>query len=104
MEIRQAQSAQDLAWAGELFQDYAVSLGVSLCFQNFDKELAGLPGAYAPPAGRLLLAFVEGATEPAGCVALRKLAEGICEMKRLYLRPRFRGRKIGQALAAAVIE
>src|SRR5436190_23180302 len=104
MEIRRAQSEQDLAWARELFREYAASLGVSLCFQDFDRELAELPGAYAPPTGRLLLAFVEGEPEPAGCVALRKLGEGICEMKRLYLRPRFRGRGIGQALAAAVIE
>ena len=102
MDIVQAQTPQHLAWVGQLFREYAASLGVSLDWQHFDEELAALPGDYAPPTGRLLLAFVEG--EPAGCVALRQLGDGICEMKRLYVRPRFRGHKVGQALAAAVIE
>ena len=104
MDIVQAQTPQHLAWAGQLFREYAASLGVSLDWQHFDEELAALPGDYAPPAGRLLLAFVEGEDEPAGCVALRQLGDGVCEMKRLYVRPRFRGHKVGQALAAAVIE
>ncbi len=77
------------------------SLGFSLCFQNFDKELADLPGDYAPPKGRLILAEYEG--QLAGCVALHKLDEDICEMKRLYLRPQFRGKGLGRALADRII-
>jgi ribosomal protein S18 acetylase RimI-like enzyme len=97
----QAESASQIAQARELFLEYAQSLGFSLCFQNFDQELAGLPGDYAPPEGRLLLAEYEGYV--AGCVALHRLEDGICEMKRLYLRPQFRGRGIGRALADRII-
>src|SRR5579871_226328 len=79
----QAETPVQIAAIRELFLEYAQSLGFSLCFQNFDQELAGLPGYYAPPAGRLLIAELEG--QVAGCVALRKLADGICEMKRLYV-------------------
>jgi putative acetyltransferase len=99
--IVQAQSPTQIAQVRELFLEYAQSLGFSLCFQNFDQELAGLPGDYAPPEGRLLLANSDG--EPAGCVALHRLTEEICEMKRLYLRPRFRGKGAGRALAETVI-
>jgi putative acetyltransferase len=88
--FRQAESPGQIAQARELFLEYAQSLGFSLCFQNFDKELANLPGDYAPPDGRLLLAEFEG--QVAGCVALHKLEDGICEMKRLYLRSPFRGK------------
>src|SRR5579864_3887367 len=95
--FRQAESAADIAQARELFLEYAQSLGFSLCFQNFDKELAGLPGDYTPPDGCLLLAEFEG--QIAGCVALHRLEDGICEMKRLYLRPKFRGKGLGRAIA-----
>jgi ribosomal protein S18 acetylase RimI-like enzyme len=100
-EIHQAESTAKIAAIRELFLEYAQSLGFSLCFQSFDQELAGLPGDYARPEGRLLLASVRGA--PAGCVALHKLGAEICEMKRLYVRPQFRGKGLGQILAEQVI-
>ena len=96
-----AESAEDVGLARELFREYAASIGVDLCFQSFEQELAGLPGRYAPPEGRLLLALCEG--KGAGCVALRKLDKEICEMKRLYLRPEFRGRSLGRLLAQRII-
>jgi putative acetyltransferase len=99
--FRQAESPGQIAQARELFLEYAQSLGFSLCFQNFDKELANLPGDYAPPDGRLLLAEFEG--QVAGCVALHKLEDGICEMKRLYLRSPFRGKGRGRAIADRII-
>jgi putative acetyltransferase len=98
----QAESPSQIAQARELFLEYAQSLGFSLCFQNFDKELAGLPGDYAPPRGRLLL--VEYESQLAGCVALHPWETGICEMKRLYLRPDFRGKGIGRILAQRIME
>jgi GNAT superfamily N-acetyltransferase len=97
----QVESPAQVAQARELFQEYEKSLGVNLCFQNFEQELAGLPGHYAPPAGRLLLAEYEA--QLAGCVALHKWETGICEMKRLYLRPAFRGKGLGRALAETII-
>jgi ribosomal protein S18 acetylase RimI-like enzyme len=101
LEIRSASSTEDLAAARALFEEYQGSLGVSLCFQNFDAELASLPGAYAPPEGRLLLAFA--GAEPAGCVALRKIGEEICEMKRLWVKPDFRGTGLGRRLAETLM-
>lgn len=97
----QAESQPQIAQARELFLEYAQSLGFSLCFQSFDKELANLPGNYSPPEGRLLLAEYEG--KLAGCVALHQLEPGICEMKRLYLRPQFRGKGLGLALALRIL-
>ena len=97
----QAESPSQIAQARELFLEYAQSLGFSLCFQNFDKELAGLPGDYAPPEGRLFIAECDGV--PAGCVALHRLDFQICEMKRLYLRPQFRGKRLGRILAERII-
>ena len=97
----QAECSAQVAQARELFQEYAQSLGVNLCFQNFEQELAGLPGHYAPPDGRLLLAEYDG--QLAGCVALHKWDDGICEMKRLYLRPSFRGKGLGRAIAEKII-
>jgi len=99
--IFQAESSAHIAQARELFLEYAQSLNFNLCFQSFDKELASLPGDYAPPDGRLLLAEYDGRL--AGCIALHRLDEDICEMKRLYLRPEFRGKGLGRALAETII-
>jgi putative acetyltransferase len=101
LTFAQAESPAQITQARELFLEYAHSLGFSLCFQDFDKELAELPGHYAPPEGRLLLAEYE--SQLAACVALHKIDSAICEMKRLYLRPRFRGQGLGRALANRII-
>jgi putative acetyltransferase len=101
-QIVQARTQAQVDAAADLFREYAASLNFDLCFQNFEAELATLPGDYSPPRGRLLLAVHDG--QAAGCVAVRWLAEGVCEMKRLYVRPTFRGLGIGGALAEAVIE
>lgn len=102
IEFIRAESEVDLDEVRALFKEYAASLSVDLCFQNFEQELAELPGEYAPPNGRLLLGACE--TQIAGCVALRRIAEGSCEMKRLYVRPHFRGKGIGKGLAVRIIE
>lgn len=99
--FQQAESPEQITAIRELFLEYAKSLNFSLCFQNFEKELAELPGDYAPPGGRLLLATYDSA--PAGCVALHRLGHEICEMKRLYVRPQFRGKGMGRALAERVV-
>lgn len=91
----------DIPAARELFLEYARSLDFELCFQGFDRELAELPGRYAPPSGRLLLARDGDAC--VGCIALRALGAGVCEMKRLYVRPAFAGRGIGRRLVEALI-
>ncbi len=102
MTVIQAESEEHIKIVRRLFAEYADSLGFNLCFQDFDRELADLPGEYAAPDGRLLLGC-QG-EEIAGCVALRKLSEDICEMKRLYVRPAFRGKGMGRRLATAIIE
>ena len=102
LDLIHARSPDDIAAARELFLEYAESLGFSLCFQNFDKEVAELPGAYAEPTGRLLVARLDG--KVAGCIALRPIDERICEMKRLYVRPEARGHGIGWALALTLLD
>ncbi len=106
IELRRAETPVELAWAAEVFREYAATLGIDLCFQNFDAELASLPGEYAAPGGQLLLAFVDG--QLAGCGALRSLADvdyaNACEMKRLFVRPAFRRFGLGRALAQALLD
>lgn len=96
--VFQATAPADLATIQELFAEYARDVAEPCCFEGFERELAGLPGEYAPPAGRLFLA-----DSAAGCVALRRLAPDTAEMKRLYVRPAFRGRGLGRTLAQAAI-
>jgi putative acetyltransferase len=97
-----ARTTEDLSRARILFEEYASSLHFDLDFQNFEKELAGLPGGYGQPEGRLLLAWVQD--QVAGCAALRKIDREICEMKRLYVRPSFRRLGVGRVLALAIIQ
>ena len=101
MQLIQAQSSEEIEQARQLFKEYAAWLEINLCFQNFEKELADLPGDYATPNGRLLLAYHDN--ESAGCVALRKIDDGICEMKRLFVRDKFRGQGLGRSLIDAII-
>lgn len=101
MKVDKVTSESDLREARALFIEYASSLGFDLSFQGFDEEIARLPGEYSQPDGCILLAY-EG-SDVAGCVALRKLADGVCEMKRMYVRPTFRSKGIGRALALELI-
>jgi GNAT superfamily N-acetyltransferase len=101
MQLMQAVTTEEIDLARVLFEEYAASLGFSLCFQNFDQELAELPGKYAPPAGRLLLAYAD--EDLAGCIALRKLDDETCEMKRLFIRPEFRQHGLGRVLIERII-
>ena len=98
----QATAPAELAAVRELFAEYAVGVAEPVCFAGFERELAGLPGEYAPPAGRLLLALEDGA--PAGCVALRRLDEASAEIKRLYIRAAYRGHGLGRRLAQAAVD
>jgi GNAT superfamily N-acetyltransferase len=101
-EIVEAQTAGQITTIRTLFREYADSLGVDLCFQDFERELETLPGDYAPPAGRLFLALENG--KAAGCAGLRKISGEAGELKRVYVRPIFRGQGIGRRLVLAVVE
>jgi ribosomal protein S18 acetylase RimI-like enzyme len=101
MRLTQVTSDEEVQQAQAMFEEYAVWLALNLCFQNFAKELAELPGEYAPPSGRLFLAREDDQT--AGCVALRKIGDGIGEMKRLYVRPEFRGQGLGRTLTETLL-
>jgi putative acetyltransferase len=100
-EIIRAHSPDYIELVRELFKEYEAWLGINLCFQNFEKELAELPGDYAPPQGRLLLAMED--KRVAGCIALRKIGDGVGEMKRLFVRAEFRGKGLGRQLVKAII-
>ncbi len=102
MKVIRAQTPTQIEEVRRLFREYETFLGVDLCFQNFEEELAGLPGKYAPPRGAILIA-TDG-HEVAGCVALRKLEAEVCEMKRLFVRPEYKGQGLGRILAERIID
>jgi len=99
--IIQAGSPDDISRARELFREYGAIPDFGVCFKGFEDEVQSLPGMYAPPEGRLLLAHIDG--EAAGCIGLRKMDPGFCEIRRLYVRPQFRGQRLGRTLAEAII-
>ncbi len=102
LSIIQVESEEQIDTVRQLFEEYAAGIGISLCFQNFDHELATLPGKYARPSGRLMLAYLD--EELAGCIALRAVDANGCEMKRLFVRPGFRGSGLGRVLVEALIK
>jgi putative acetyltransferase len=99
--ISPAGTPEQIEQVRRLFREYADATGACECFEGFGEEIAGLPGPYGLPTGQLLLAELDGRS--AGCVALRRLDDGISEMKRLYVRPAFRGRNLGRQLAEAIV-
>ncbi|PWT98096.1 MAG: GNAT family N-acetyltransferase [Terriglobia bacterium] len=101
MRIQPVETPGQVAEVRRLFEEYWAAFGFTPCFQNFDAELAGLPGKYAPPQGRLALALVDDV--PAGCIALRPADSSRAEAKRLYVRPEFRGHGVGRALMEWII-
>ena len=101
-KIIQAETDEQIEQTRKLFREYETWLGIKLCFQDFDEEVANLPDKYSVPEGRLFLAFAD--EKLAGCIALRKLETGVCEMKRLFVKDEFRGQKIGLSLIEKVIE
>lgn len=102
IEILQAETAEQIEETRKLFREYEKWLGLDLCFQGFEEELKNLPAKYAMPDGRLFLALVDD--KIAGCIALRKLEQGICEMKRLFVRSEFRGLRLGKVLIEKLID
>ena len=102
IRLTHVQSGPALEDIRTLFLEYAGGLNFNLCFQNFDRELEELPGAYGLPHGRLILCEVDG--RPAGCIAVKPLGSGVCELKRLFVRPEFRRRKLGLKLTQHIIE
>lgn len=102
LQISHIRNDEDVVTVREMFREYEDKMGLDLCFQGFEAELASLPGNYAEPNGRLLIATSDG--QVAGCVALRKVDQETCEMKRLYVREEFRGQRIGMALIERLIK
>lgn len=102
IEIINAETFDQIEETKKLFREYESWFGLNMCFQNFDEEVAGLPGKYVKPDGRLFLAYADETL--AGCIALRKLEEEICEMKRLFVRESFRGKHIGISLIEKLLD
>jgi N-acetylglutamate synthase-like GNAT family acetyltransferase len=102
IRITKAEREKEFQLVRQLFLEYAQSYNFDICFDDFDKELESLPGEYSAPGGSLLLAYVDN--EVAGCVALKKVEEKLCEMKRLYVRPQYRGEELGRMLAISIMQ
>lgn len=102
LKLIHPETADEIETARQLFREYETWLGMSLCFQGFEEELRSLPGKYTPPDGRMFLAYQDD--ELAGCIAIRKLDDGVCEMKRLFVHEQFRGHRIGVQLIEKIID